>query len=196
MPIKQFNASYLVNEDRILFRFNTQDQAEYRLWFTRRVTLFILAATSHLLVKKLEKAHSRDAARAISEFEKQAIKDTSIDQIKDAKTFIPGTHFPIGADSLLVMDVSCSLAKNVEQLAYIQNVDDKQLDDAVSIDFILPGGANLNLKLSESLLNGVCALLDQLRQSAGWGEAVLQEKHGDKTDQNEGAKASASISIH
>lgn len=51
MSIKQVNASYLVNEDRILFRFNTPERAEYRLWFTRRITLFILAATSQLLQK-------------------------------------------------------------------------------------------------------------------------------------------------
>ncbi|MDH6242196.1 hypothetical protein M2125_002016 [Polynucleobacter sphagniphilus] len=30
MTIKQFNGSYLANEDRVLFHFNTQDQAEYR----------------------------------------------------------------------------------------------------------------------------------------------------------------------
>ena len=70
MTIKQFNGSYSANEDRILFRFNTQNQEEYRFWFTRRVTLFILAATSHLLSKKLEQTHSADAVKALNEFEK------------------------------------------------------------------------------------------------------------------------------
>ena len=68
MSIKQVNATYLVQEDRILFRFNTQDKAEYLLWFTRRVTLFFLVATSHLLTKNLEQAHSPDAAKALNEF--------------------------------------------------------------------------------------------------------------------------------
>ena len=53
MTIKQFNATYLANDDRLLFRFNTSEDTEFRFWFTRRVTLFILAATSHLLVKNL-----------------------------------------------------------------------------------------------------------------------------------------------
>ena len=57
----------MVSEDRILFRFNTQNQEEYRFWLTRRVTLFILAATSHLLSKKLEQTHSPDAAKALND---------------------------------------------------------------------------------------------------------------------------------
>jgi hypothetical protein len=196
MSIKQFNASYLVNEDRILFRFNTHDEAEYRLWFTRRVTLFILVATTHLLVKKLEKTHSLDAAKALTEFGNQAILESAKDQKEVPQTFESGSKFPIGADALLVMDVSCSLIKNGEKLAYIQSEKDGLVDDALSIDFLLPGGANLNLKLSENLLKNVCALLDKLRQSAGWGEAVLQEKISEKNDENLDIKLSKNISIH
>ena len=196
MSIKQFHASYLVNEDRILFRFNSQNQAEYRLWFTRRVTLFILAATAHLLTKKLETTHSSVAAKALTEFEKQAILESSKDQKESPQIFESGTHFPIGADALLVMDVSCALTKNGEKLAYIQSAKDEQIDDAISIDFLLPGGANLNLKLPENLLKNVCALLDKLRLSAGWGEAVLQEKNFEKNDQNLDLKSSSNQSIH
>jgi hypothetical protein len=196
MSIKQFNASYLVNEDRILFRFNTQDQAEYRLWFTRRVTLFILAATAHLLTKKLEKTHSPDAAKALTEFEKQAILESSKAQKEAPQLFESGTQFPIGAEALLVMDASCSLTKNGKKLAYIQSAEEGQIDDALSIDFLLPGGANLNLKFSENLLKNVCALLDKLRLSAGWGEAVLQEKNLEKNDQNLDLKSSSNQLIH
>lgn len=192
MTIKQFNASYLINEDRILFRFNTQDQAEYRLWFTRRVTLFILVATEHLLAKKLEKTHSSDAVKALAEFEKQTILDTKKDQSDASKVFESGINFPIGAEALLVMDVSCSLINQGEKLAYIQSKKDDQITDAVSIDFLLPGGANLNLKLPENLLNSVCILLDQLCKNAGWGEAVLQEKN----DRNTDFKSSKNISVH
>ena len=196
MSIKQFNASYLVNEDRILFRFNTQDKAEYRLWLTRRVTLFILVATSHLLQKKLEKTHSSDAAKALNEFGKQAILETA-KQAKDASNdFEPGITFPIGADPLLVMDVTCSLTKNGEKLAFLEKTKDGQIDDNLSIDFLLPGGANLNLKLSENLTQGMTILLDQIRQNAGWGEAVLLEKNVEKSEENLDLKSSSNISIH
>jgi hypothetical protein len=68
MSIKQFNGSYVSNEDRLLFRFNTSDDSEYRFWLTRRITLFFLAATDHLVEKQLEKSHSKHTAKAITEF--------------------------------------------------------------------------------------------------------------------------------
>ena len=74
MKIKQLNASYLVNDDRLLFRFNTDENTEFRFWFTRRVTLFILAATQHLIVKKLEQTYTPEAAKAISEFGNHAVQ--------------------------------------------------------------------------------------------------------------------------
>lgn len=74
MGIKQFNGTYFPQEDRLIFRFNTADDSEYRLWFTRRVTLFILAAANHLIQSQLEKQHTPDVAKAISEFERESLK--------------------------------------------------------------------------------------------------------------------------
>jgi len=65
MSIKQLNGSYIPNEDRILFRFSTVDNCEYRFWFTRRITLFLLAATEHLVEKQLEQHHPPSTAREI-----------------------------------------------------------------------------------------------------------------------------------
>lgn len=170
MSIRQLNASYLVHEDRILFRFNTQDQSEYRFWFTRRVTLFILAATSHLLTKKMEQEHSPDAAKALNEFEKQAILGTAKHQNSSNQNYEPGLNFPLGFDPILVINITCALTKESKKLAYIEGSDEGALDDAISIDFALPGGANLNLKLAGSMMLAMSLLLDQLRQQAGWGD--------------------------
>jgi len=196
MSIKQVNATYLVQEDRILFRFNTQDKAEYLLWFTRRVTLFFLVATSHLLTKNLEQAHSPDAAKALNEFEKQAILESATHQNSDSQTYESGSHFPIGSDPLLVMDVSCSLIKNDKKLAYIQSKKEDEIESGLSIDFSLPGGANLNLKLAGNILQAMCVLLDQLRQQAGWGDAVLQVHSSESSELNLDPKNSKNTSIH
>ena len=196
MSIKQFNASYLVNEDRILFRFNTTEQAEYRLWFTRRVTLFILVATSHLLTKKLEKTHSTDAAKALNEFGKQSILEQAKQQQDASNDFQSGINFPIGSDPLLVMDVTCSLVKSDEKLAFLERSKEAEKEEVLSIDFMLPGGANLNLKLPENLMQGVVVLLDQIRMNAGWGEATLVEKNLQKNDENLEIKPAKNISIH
>ncbi|CAM3698776.1 hypothetical protein [Polynucleobacter arcticus] len=176
MAIKQLNASYVVNEDRILFRFNTQDQAEYRLWLTRRVTLFILVASTHLLTKKLEQVHSPDTAKAVNEFEKAALIEAAKTANAGSTDYESGVQFPLGFDPLLVMDVSCSLTKNGEKVTDENSSKAVDFDDALSIDFLLPGGANLNLNLPNNLMRAMCLLLDQLRIQAGWGEAVLSIK--------------------
>ena len=196
MSIRQFNASYLANEDRILFRFNTQNQEEYRFWFTRRVTLFILAATAHLLAKKLEQTHSPDAAKAMNEFEKVAILEVVKSEDSQSQAYETGLNFPLGFDPILVLDVTCALTKNGEKIAKIEDVNEGEIDDVLSLDFMLPGGANLNLKLAVNLLQAMCVLLDQLRQQAGWGEAILQIKNTPDEEQSLEIKTNQNISIH
>lgn len=196
MTIKQFNGSYLLQEDRILFRFNTQNQEEYRFWFTRRTTLFILAATNHLLAKRMEQTHSPDVAKAINAFEKQAILEGVKTEESQSAQYESGVNFPLGFDPVLVMDVTCALTKNGEKLAAIIDANDGQIDADLSMDFMLPGGANLNLKLPPNTLQMMCVLLDQLRLQAGWGEAVLQLKNSPTEEQNFEVKTSKNISIH
>ena len=150
MTIKQFNATYLAHDDRLLFRFNTIEDTEFRFWFTRRVSLFILAATSHLIVKNLEQTHSPEAAKAIADFGKQSIQvEKSGQGVPKVDAYQPANNFPLGADPILVMDVKCSLEKHEQE-------------DVLSLDLVLPGGANINLKM--------CALLNQLRAHAVWGD--------------------------
>jgi hypothetical protein len=158
MTIKQINATYLAQDDRLLFRFNTTEDTEFRFWLTRRVTLFILAATSHLLVKNLEKSHSPEAAKAIAEFSKDVVQvENGIQGISQVDSYQSVNNYPLGADPILVLDVKCSLEKQGEE-------------DLLSLDLVLPGGSNINLKMAGPLLQAMCLLLNQLREHAAWGE--------------------------
>jgi hypothetical protein len=158
MSIKQFNATYLALDDRLLFRFNTTEDTEFRFWFTRRVTLFILAATQHLIVRNLEQTHSPEAAKAIAEFSKEVMQiDPSTQGVSQVDTYQPAANYPLGVDPLLVMDAKCTLDK-------------QDLEDALSLDLVLPGGANINVKMAGSTLQAMCTLLNQLREHAAWGE--------------------------
>jgi hypothetical protein len=156
MSIKQFNGSYMPNEDRLLFRFNTNEDDEYRFWLTRRVSLFILAATDHLVEKKLEQQHEKPAAKAIAQFQQEAVKE----QTKFTNDYVPANKYPLGADPVLVMDVKCAIVQ-VEKV------------DVLSLDFILPGGANLNLKLTMPILQTMRLLIERLSTQANWGELRL-----------------------
>lgn len=196
MSIKQINAAYLVNEDRILLRFNTPEEAEYRLWITRRVGLFILAATTHLLTQKLEQLHTAETAKAIDAFEKEALLEASKIANATPTEYQSGIHFPIGSEPILVMDVSCSLLENnateVSKSTEIPNSN----HDIISIDFALPGGANLNLKLASTMVRAITLLLDQLRQQAGWGEAIITINNDGKTANDLSENKSHNSALH
>lgn len=180
MTIKQFNATYLAPDDRLLFRFNTNEDSEFRFWLTRRVTLFILAATAHLIVKNLEQTHSPEAAKVIADFGKDASQiSQGGDRQNESNQYQPGNHYPLGADPVLVMDVKCSLEKS-------------GLEDLLSLDLVLPGGANINLKMAGPLLQAICVLLNHLREYAAWGEMpqVLDQAVGEQNISKEGAMPS------
>lgn len=158
MTIKQFNATYLASDDRLLFRFNTAEDKEFRFWFTRRVTLFILAATQHLISKSLERTHSPEAVKALAEFGKEAVQINKGRQgIAQIDSYVPANEYPLGADPILVIDVKCSLEK-------------EGLEDLLSLDLLLPGNANINLRLAGPILQAMCMLLNQLREHAAWGD--------------------------
>lgn len=157
MSIKQFNATYLAPDDRLLFRFNTTEDTEFRFWFTRRITLFILAATQHLTVKSLEQAHAPEIAKAIADFDKEVMKSNPESKgVSKAEAYQPASNYPLGADPLLVMDAKCTPEKQGSE-------------DGVSLDLVLPGGANINVKMAGPTLQALCALLNQLREHAVWG---------------------------
>jgi hypothetical protein len=158
MTIKLFNASYFIHEDRLLFRINTVDDSEYRFWMTRRVVLFILAATNHLFSKKLEESHTPEAAKAMIEFGQEAAKAGQTNS-EGKLTQVPQqlvSQYPIGVEPILVMDVKCALTK-------------EGLDDVLQLDFILPAGGVLNLKMAGNTLHAMGALLTQLSEHANWG---------------------------
>lgn len=196
MSIKQINAAYLVNEDRILLRFNTPEEAEYRFWITRRIGLFILAATTHLITKQLEKSHSAETAKAIDAFEKDALVEASKIANATSTEYQSGIHFPLGAEPILVIDASCSLIQQNagEKITLIAGANANA--EVITIDFVLPGGANLNLKLASTMVRAITLLLDQLRQQAGWGEVVLAIQNGDDAASNLQQKNSHSSALH
>ena len=186
----------MVNEDRILLRLNTPEEAEYRLWITRRVSLFILAASTHLLTKYLEQTHTAETAKAIDAFEKEALVEASKIANASPNEYQSGIQFPLGSEPILVMDVSCSLLQNNASEGNNSHANSSGNHDIVSIDFALPGGANLNLKLASTMVRAINLLLDQLRQQAGWGEAVFAIQNDGKTAADLHEKKSHSSALH
>lgn len=158
MSIKQLNATYLLQEDRILFRINTEEKTEFNFLLTRRVALFILAASEHLVEKVLEQKHDPATAKAVADFEKKNLISSDM----KGPEFEPGETYPLGESPILVLDVTCGIANpeaNGEQ--------------AFSIDFVLGKDQSINLKLPKPMLIAMRVLLENLCDQASWGRAVI-----------------------
>jgi hypothetical protein len=153
VSLKQFNCRYLLNEDRIVFRFNTVDHSEYIFWLTRRITHFILKSASQFIQTEYKKL-TPTVANFITE-----INQSDKQKANFTTAYEPGINYPLGANPVLVMDAKCKMMKIEEQ-------------DVFSLDFVLPGGANLNLKLPIPIMKPLILLLEELNVQANWGSPI------------------------
>jgi len=154
MSVKQFNGRYLQNDDRIIFRFNTVDHSEFIFWLTRRVTHFILMTADQFVEKEYHKL-TPTVENVISEIQhpdKPAATNFT-------QAYESGTKYPIGGEALLVMDAKCQILKVEDQ-------------DIFSLDFILAGGANVNIKLTVPIMKSLILLLEELNIQAKWGNPI------------------------
>jgi hypothetical protein len=147
MSITQFNATYVAEEDRVLFRFNTSQSQEYRLWFTRSVVRHILALGEKASVTVLAREHPLEQAKAIAEFKQQA----KVEQAQFT-AFVPATHFPLGAEPILVHQAR-------------MNVNDK----TTALELVMPKGQVMTMNLTEEMVAQLRLLLQTIAQRAHWG---------------------------
>jgi len=151
MSIRQLNANYVPEEDRVMLRFTTDKQEEYRLWLTRSVVGALLEHTQVLAVKALEQQVSVHQAKAVAQFKQQALQQTAT-----YTQFEGATRFPLGADPVLVRSV----------LAQSQ-------DQAQMLVLSLARGQNLTIPFNEDLLGKLHLLMQKMNEAARWAIGVL-----------------------
>ncbi|WP_408597074.1 hypothetical protein [Limnohabitans sp.] len=146
MSITQFNASYVGDEDRVLFRFNTTKSQEFRLWLTRAIVRDLLTLGAQAAVAVVAREHPPEQAKAIAEFKQQT-------QAQSAKftTFTPATQFPLGAEPVLVKRVRFTLDKTHSAL-----------------EFELQRGQVLTMQLTEQMVGQLRVLLETIEHKAAW----------------------------
>ena len=151
MAIKQLHCQYIPQEDRLLFRLNTDNGCDYLFLLTRRISLFILSATERLVVRQLATTHQAPVAKAISEFEGEVAREV----VQYHDQYESGSSFPLGEAPLLVRDVSCK----------VQFQDGKTI---IYLDFILSDSKTVGLQLWGSVYQNMRILLDRMVGQALW----------------------------
>lgn len=157
MAIKQFNATYSKDEDRILLRFNTDINEEYRFWMTRFITDNLLRMIDQLLQKSLESKHDSRTAGVIKEFQEDGVRKTT--NLK--QEYYPATSFPLGDQALLITGFSGSL-----------------IQDKFTLKINFKAGKNISLNLPKATIQALNYLLKQVSHKAAWG---LIESQGNIT---------------
>jgi len=152
MSIRQINANYVPEEDRVMLRFTTDKQEEYRFWLTRAVVGALLAQTQALAVKALEQQVSVHQAKAVAQFKQQALQQSAI-----FTQFEGANRFPLGAEPVLVRSVQA-----------------QSRDQAHLLVLGLARAQNLTIPLNEDLLDKLQLLMQKMNDVARWAIGLLE----------------------
>lgn len=168
MSIKQFSANWNAAQDRIALRFNTPNNEEYRLWFTRAIVKTLFEQSSDFTKNFLAQKHDQNVVPLIQDFQRQKINS----HINAGAAFLPGIKIPLGDSPVLATGLKLSLKKKSLLVLSIQLASRQKID--------IP----LNFEALQSLVY----LIDKLQLKAGWslrlGEVSRPEDSGSNTIQS------------
>jgi len=159
--ITQLNVTYVAEEDRVLFRFNTHDGQEFRLWLTRATVRQLLAVGAQASVLVHAAQHAMPQAQAIAQFQQQ-----SVEQQAQFSQYKPAAQTPLGETPLLALQVAMTVGKS-----------------GYAIDWTLAGGHQMQLTLDDDLFAKFRMLLATIQDRAQWGLGPASAAaEGDATD--------------
>ncbi len=149
--LHQMTAEYNPAEDRIIFRVNTIEKTEYRVWLTRR------------LVKKIWGIAVQNFA-ADPDVKEQARLD-----VKKAVLSIQHQEAVQGADFSQKHEKPVKAASETAQPLLAVNAELGRTEQgSLRLSFHTSGGKSINLNLNDEMLHAVCHILQQAADKAGW----------------------------
>lgn len=162
MKIHQINFAYMPVEDRMLFRFNTSDNAEFRLILTRAMSINLLTQMKAIIQINLEREYPavvEDSLRALGDFKREsAIKNSDYQTPYSSQI----ATYPIGEQPLLVIGLAMSV-----------------VNGAPSLGFQLPTNQTLNISLDHDLSQAINKLFIDNLAAVNWG--ILFNSRADST---------------
>jgi hypothetical protein len=153
MSIRQINASYVADEDRVMLRLTTLANEEYRLWLTRAAVGALMQQTEAMAVKKLTLNHKVQQAEAVVQLQQQVLQQSAT-----YTQFEGASRLPLGAEPMLVKAVQMGVQGDMPLLV-----------------LQLARGQNLSLRLSDDLLGKIQLLMHKMNDAARWALRVLPD---------------------
>jgi hypothetical protein len=143
MSIRQFNASYILAEDRILMRVTLESDEEYRFWLTRACLRGFFRQVDTWLVPPDD-----STAAAVQAFQREA----GLAQADYQSPLRPGERLPLGDAPVLV-----------------EAIDVDADDDSIHIAMALADKRQADFSITGDVLVGVHHLLEQAARVGDWG---------------------------
>jgi hypothetical protein len=161
---EQLNGTYFPEEDRLMLKIRTKDDAEYRLWLTRLITQKILAVIEKISIKSIEastknKALSKNVVETMDEMRQKNIeRQTDLTQ-----KYQSTANLPLGAEPLLITDATFTIFQNTK----------------VTMKFVLKLKDPIQFEFNMMTLAKVRVLLTRLCEKGKWNLNLEPEANHD-----------------
>jgi hypothetical protein len=158
---EQLNGTYFAEEDRVMLKIRTRDDAEYRLWLTRLITQKVLAVIEKISIKSIEastkdKALPKNVVETLDEMQQKNVeKQTDLSQ-----KYQTTAKLPLGAEPLLITNATFTIFQNSK----------------VTMKCILKLRDPIEFEFNMMTLAKVRVLLTRLCEKAGWEISLQPEK--------------------
>jgi hypothetical protein len=161
---EQLNGTYFPEEDRVMLKIRTKDDAEYRLWLTRLITQKILAVIEKISIKSIEastknKALSKNVVETMDEMRQKNIeRQTDLTQ-----KYQSTANLPLGAEPLLITNATFTIFQNTK----------------VTMKFVLKLKDPIQFEFNMMTLAKVRVLLTRLCEKGKWNLNLEPEANHD-----------------
>jgi len=161
---EQLNGTYFPEEDRLMLKIRTKDDAEYRLWLTRLITQKILAVIEKISIKSIEastknKALSKNVVETMDEMRQKNIeRQTDLTQ-----KYQSTANLPLGAEPLLITNATFTIFQNTK----------------VTMKFVLKLKDPIQFEFNMMTLAKVRVLLTRLCEKGKWNLNLAPEANHD-----------------
>jgi hypothetical protein len=170
VTIRQLNAAYVREEDRVLLRFTTLRGEEYRLWLTRAVMGSLLQLLTPWVTRSEPSGPSLLKAGAMAAGRQKQPQEGAQMGAQPVR-FEGSANLPLGAEPVLVKAAQASWAADQGEAEARHPVLRLQLTRSNS----------LSLRLNEDLAGKLQVLIQRMDEVAAWN---LQATSSDKAGQS------------
>lgn len=149
--LEQFSASYVSEQDRLLLRVRSSDDAEFRFWITRRYLVLLWPmlmkmADAFSALKAPGDPLTRSALAELAHGE-------AVGKANFSSAYQDGSLFPLGEEPILLARITVKpLQGNTQTLSLLPQQ-----------------GQGINLNLDEKLVHVLARLLQEAATAAEWG---------------------------